>query len=68
MSSTSAIKCDRCGARELCADSNYYPMGWGSLRIRRALEFLDTGTVDLCGDCLQVVYEMSKPRAIAQGK
>lgn len=57
MSSTNAIKCDRCGAKVFVDDEGNPPSGWGTIRIAVAMPFMDTGRRDACGDCIKLIYE-----------
>lgn len=68
MSSIPAIKCDRCDARALLDDEGFRPSGWGSARISSPKPYYDTGAIDLCPDCIKVVYEMTRSRSIPKGK
>lgn len=55
MSTTTATKCDRCGAEALG-----YPSDWGVVRMSRAKPFLETGTIDLCPPCFRAAYAITK--------
>lgn len=51
MGTVAGTKCDRCGVEALG-----YPSYWGTIRMSRPKPFMDTGELDLCGDCFNTAY------------